>query len=335
MLIQTLGGFGVLELKNIIKIAGEARVINDMSLDIASKQVFGMIFTNGKGKSELADIISGVDTEYEGKIIIRGEEYCSADPEKKLLALRRRVGYVPAEIPFYKDMTVYEVMDFVGSAKKIASEMKYRQIKEALDLTGTDNVKDMLISKLTLDACRRVALAAALLGNPDLLILDEPFSALDPTARDNMNTLISMIGKLKCVIVVTHSADNMEPLCDSIAIVADGKVLLTDTVESIRKKINSTKTMLARIVPKNKENQPDLKEFLVGVEGVSNCVVRSITEAGEINIKIEYETDREIEEVLLNKLSEKGYIILSSENITLGLSDVCLALSRKQDGGEI
>ena len=317
----------MLKLKNIFT-QNEA-FFSDISLDITDKGIYGILIPDSSARDNLCEIISGICSEHLGEVEIKGHTYSYEDNEKLQVSHRRKVGYLPSVISLYSDMTVYETLDFVGNAKRVASEKKYKQIKEALELVGLVGYKDILVSKLTLWQKKRIFMAMALLGNPDILVLNEPFSGLDRSAVEDFKSLLKMIGGVKCIILATSTADGVEDICKKVAVIVDGKLLINDTVDSINEKINGTRTMLVRVISKNYSND-DITDIVNKFEGVISSSVRSVSEQGETVLNLECQPNID-EDTILTALVENGYLVLSHEIIKLTLSDICQTMTKEEE----
>jgi ABC-2 type transport system ATP-binding protein len=318
----------LLKLKNITTQNQELLV--DISFEATEKGIYGILLPNTSARNALCEIISGISSDYEGEVDIKGNSYSFKDSEKQQITHRRKVGYLPSVISLYKDMTVYEILDFVGNAKKISSEKKYKQIKEAVELVGLDAYKDVLVSKLTLWQTKRAVMAMALLGNPDVIVLNEPFGGLDRSATEDFKSLLKMLGGVKCVILATSNADSIEDICKNVAIVVDGKILINDTVESINEKLNASRSMLVRVISKTDNANDDVTEIVNSIDGVISSSIRSKSEQGEIVLNLECKPDSDAE-LILDAFRENGYLVLSHEIIKLTLDDICSTITKGEE----
>jgi len=323
----------LISLNNIVKKCSEDTVINNLSFDFGKKGIYTLLDLDGETKKAIFNIVAGIDFDYSGDITVKQDTYNAKESEKKLLELKRRVGYVPSELKYPADMTAYELLSFVADTKRVSADLKYRQIKEAFSLTGTDNVKNVLFSNLSFDTARKIAIAAALLGNPDALLLDGILDTSDGKVSEEIKDIILTVSKVKTVILGTKNVKVAETLGGNIAILSRGKLVISDTLAGIYDTINKTRTMLVRAISKEGKKSNEAISMLSGIESVIECNVRSVSGQGEFSLKIELLPSIDAERDIVKCLTSNGYIILSSEIVELTLSDVCSVLFATKDGG--
>ena len=318
------------KLTKISKEVEKSTLIKDISLTFEGKGVFGILDLDGASKESVLRIASGVDRSFKGEIELDGNQYTANSSEKDIIDLKKHVGYVPADMPFYGDMTVYELLDFVGNAKKIAEELKARQIKEAMELTGIYEYRNVIFSNLSAFVKTNVALSAALLGSPSVILLDEPTLGMTTVEAERFFAVISMIGRAKTVIVATKNADTVQTLCSNVALIFNGKLVFQNTLSEIADMINATETHLVRIVSKNGGGVEEATSLLGSAKGICEVALRNVSSAGEMNIKLECEKGYTSDD-LRSLIESGGYIVLDDERVTLSLSDLCSALIRREE----
>ena len=221
----------LVEVKQVYKEFPDGFSLRDISFEIEEKGVYGILGKSGAGKSALALIFAGALAPDTGKIVYKENDLYSS--KKQTASMKRKIGFVPQKCIFDSDMTAFEVLDFTGSAKGVEADKRYRQIKEALDITGLSDKKDFLVKSLSLSEKKRLAIANSLLANPDIIIMDEPLRYLDPAQADEIKGLITMLEKKKVILIFSAFANDIEELCTKTAILVGGKVVLWDSVESI------------------------------------------------------------------------------------------------------
>lgn len=187
--------------------------INSISLELDGNGVFRLAASSENEGAEIVKILTGRDYSFGGEIVINDDAFRSEDGETSLVKLRKRIGYFSRSPYFYGNMTVNETLEFIGEAKGIDSDLLYRQIKEALELTGIDRLKDVLCEKLNRSQSRRLSLASAFLGNPDLIIAEEPYEDFGESEREEIGNILRMVGNVKPVLIVLYAYDT-EELCD-------------------------------------------------------------------------------------------------------------------------
>ena len=221
-------------------------VSDELSFAFLKKGIHGILAPKNSGKTELMDVFSGSRDAVSGTALLLGREISSAN-----IDLRKKIGYVTEYACFYSDMTVSEIMNFVGESKGVESGKLFRQIKEALDLTGLDDVKNRLVKNLTEYDKKKLAVSAALLGNPDIILIDEPVSKRISAERySEMMGILEMLGKMKTVVIATEIYSVAKELCEDVVIISDGKLVCAGTFEALEDRLRRTegdKTTLEKL----------------------------------------------------------------------------------------
>ena len=212
----------MLKVESIKKIYAETPVLEDISFELQGG-VLGIIGVKGAGKSALSSIISGATEATEGKVYI--DEY---DISEYPAEAKRATGYLSGTNPLYDGMTPYEHLIFMGEAKKVPSEKLHKQADEALDLLGLGEVKDVLIKKLDKSERQLLGVASTLLGNPDIIILDEPLLGVSPCCAQKLSSIIKMLGTLKTVIITAESTSYLTEVCDRFLLLSEEGAELID-----------------------------------------------------------------------------------------------------------
>ena len=210
----------------------KAADISDLSLTFFKGGIHGILAPKGSGKTLITDLISGVERPEQGSITVGGKDLL-ANPN----AAKKKLGYVPQESVFFDGMTVSETMNFIGEARLVPAEKRYRQIKEAMDLLGIDGIGKRLIRRLSTAELKRLAIAAALLGNPDLLVMDEPIPQNAGEGKQAFLDLIRMLGRIKTIVLATSDIELARSLCEDVVILSDGKILAQGTFEELDAKL--------------------------------------------------------------------------------------------------
>lgn len=211
----------------------ERKGLNNISFRFEKKGVHGILVPKGSGKTELMNIIAGCDMDHEGDVYILDTSV------KENNGIKRKIGYVQKRSVFYPDMTVTEVMSFVGEVRKVAQGKLYRQIKEAMELTGIDEKKNRLVRNLNEFEQKKLSLAASLLGNPDILLFDETVTPnMSDERRTELEGIIKMLGKMKTVVLATDDYRIARSLCEDVVIIYDGSVLAKGSFEELDEKLS-------------------------------------------------------------------------------------------------
>ena len=217
-----------IEVKNITKVYGSQKAVNDVSFKIETGEIVGLLGPNGAGKSTLMKIITGFISQTSGSVNIN-----STDTELDPIAVRKQIGYLPENNPLYTDMYIKEYLEYTGRIYNLGKKLKSR-VDEIIRQTGLTPEIRKKIGALSKGYKQRVGIAQALIHDPNVLILDEPTSGLDPNQIVEIRNLISESGKAKTVMLSTHIMQEVEAICDRVIIINNGKIVADDSAKSIQ-----------------------------------------------------------------------------------------------------
>ncbi|MFN3916496.1 MAG: gliding motility-associated ABC transporter ATP-binding subunit GldA [Flavobacteriales bacterium] len=248
-----------IEVKNVTKIYGDQKALNNISFSISSKEVVGFLGPNGAGKSTMMKIITCFIPQTEGLVKV-----CGLDVREESIEVRKKVGYLPEHNPLYLDMYVKEYLDFVAGLHQIKSPGK--RVAEMVDTVGLQLEQHKKIGALSKGYRQRVGLAQAMMHNPEVLILDEPTSGLDPNQLDEIRNLIKKLGKEKTVMLSTHIMQEVEAICDRIIIINRGELVADNSTENIKQ------TTLSKQVVKVEFDQKINEEKLRSLPKVTEAI---------------------------------------------------------------
>lgn len=247
-------------IKNISKIYGEQKALDDVSLEISPGHIVGLLGPNGAGKTTMMKILTGFIPPTSGSAEINGY-----DIFEDSLQIRKIIGYLPENNPLYHEMYVREYLEFIGGIYKIEN-LKDR-VDEMIELTGLTPERKKKIGALSKGFRQRVGLAQALIHEPKILILDEPTSGLDPNQLVEIRNLISEIGRKRTVLLSTHIMQEVEAICDRAIIIHKGKIVADDTTGNLQM-LRKKEEML--MIEFNRPANPDKLSRLEGVTKVEN-----------------------------------------------------------------
>jgi len=215
-----------IEVKNVTKNYGEQKALNDVSISIKPGEIVGFLGPNGAGKSTIMKIITCFIPQSEGKVSV-----CGFDVETDAMEVKKRVGYLPEHNPLYLDMFVKEYLTFIAGLHGLKN--KKERVDEMVQLVGLEREQHKTIGALSKGYRQRVGLAQALIHDPEVLILDEPTTGLDPNQIEEIRNLIKKLGEQKTVMMSTHIMQEVEAICDRVIIINQGKIVADDTSEHI------------------------------------------------------------------------------------------------------
>lgn len=246
----------MIEVKNITKKYGKFTAVDNLNFKVEDHEIMGFLGPNGAGKSTTMNMITGYIEPTKGKIIVNGYDI-SKTPKKA----KRQIGYMPESVPLYNDLTVREFIKYMADLKNVKRSEKKAEIEKVLEETGTKSVENKLIKNISRGYKQRVSMAGALIGNPDILILDEPTVGLDPKQITEIRNLIKKLGKTHTIILSSHILSEVSQICNKVIIINKGKILAIDTPENLEKQTQSENNIIIT-VEDSKNKMKTIKEII-------------------------------------------------------------------------
>ncbi len=294
-------GSDLIEVKHLSKKYGTNLAVDDLSFTVESGKIYGFLGPNGAGKSTTMNIITGCLAPTSGEVLIDGHSIIEEPVEAK-----SRIGYLPELPPLYTDMTPREYLAFVAEAKGVRKDKIKDEIELAMRETATLDVADRLIRNLSKGYRQRVGIAMAMLGDPDIIILDEPTVGLDPQQIIEIRDLIKSLGQDRTVILSSHILTEVASVCDNIIVIAHGKLVANDTMDAIAESLRSENIMKLTV----KATPDEVKAVLSAVEGVSSFeIVEESDEATSVTVK--YPTNLDLRETISFAFSDIRRAVLN------------------------
>ena len=314
----------MIEVRNLVKKYGSHMAVNHLNFTIEKGKIYGFLGPNGAGKSTTMNMITGYIASTEGEILIDGHNILEEPEEAK-----KKIGYLPEIPPLYVDMTVSEYLKFVAELKSIPKEKRSGNINEVMSTTKLQSVKDRLIKNLSKGYRQRVGLAQALLGYPEIIILDEPTVGLDPKQIIEIRDLIKSLGNKHTVILSSHILSEVSAVCDHVLIIDKGKLVASDTPENLSKVMAGANSL--ELTVKGKEEV--IRKALDMVENIEELVYHQsmIKDACDFTVKIAGNQD--MRENIFFALAEVKCPILKMQSSNMSLEEVFLKLT--DDGRSI
>ena len=316
----------MIEVQNLTKRYGSHCAVNDISFRVEEGEILGFLGPNGAGKSTTMNILTGYLSATSGSVLINGHDVLE-DPN----AAKRSIGYLPEQPPLYLDMTVREYLDFVYDLKQCKLNRR-KHIAEICRLMHIEHVYGRLIKNLSKGYRQRVGFAQALIGNPPVLILDEPTVGLDPKQIIEIRTLIKNLGKHHTVILSSHILPEVEAVCDRIVIINNGTIAADNTASNLSAQYSADHRMLARIAGDEQRVYAILKH-IPGVDSVTTCGER---ESGVFEYALEPVPGADFRRALFTALAKEGYPLLGLKSMEMTLEEIFISLTREQfvEGGD-
>lgn len=222
----------LLEIKNVTKTTAYGVVLDDISFSIEEKGICVVLGKKSSGKSALAEVLAGCSEIDSGEVLYKGESLYANN--KNNVAIKSKIGYVASETFFFPEMTVFEILDFTGKMRRVESEKRFRQIKEALEITELSQKYEVFVKDLSISEKKRLSLANALIGNPSFIILDDPTAYVSLNDAALIKDVVKMIGNKKTVVVFTDKIALTQDIASTVGIISKGKMVLWETYEIIK-----------------------------------------------------------------------------------------------------
>ncbi|MBQ4064471.1 MAG: ABC transporter ATP-binding protein [Clostridia bacterium] len=309
----------MIEVKNLTKRYGDHTVVNHLSFTIEPGKIYGFLGPNGAGKSTTMNMITGCLAPTDGQVLIDGH-----DIQEDAVAAKRKIGYLPEIPPVYPDMTPEEYLSFVAAAKGIRSAAIAEQVFRVMEETDILDMRNRLIKNLSKGYKQRVGIAQAMLGDPQLIILDEPTVGLDPRQITEIRELILRLGKTRTIILSSHILAEVQAVCDHVMIINRGNLVASDTLENIRRE----NTPDNRINLTVRANPQAIEEILRTVSQVlSFDIVKNDSEPNLYDVSVEVEEDTDIREKLFFAFADKRYAVRRLAKAELSLEEIFLMLT--------
>ena len=312
----------VVEVKNLTKRYGKHTAVEGLSFMVEKGQIYGFLGPNGAGKSTTMNMMTGYLAPSDGEVLVNGHDMMREPEEAK-----QCIGYLPEVPPVYPDMTVSEYLKFAAELKHIPKAERKQKILEVMELTKVTEVSERLIKNLSKGYRQRVGLAQAILGEPDVIILDEPMVGLDPRQIIEMRDLIKELGRKHTVILSSHILSEVSAVCDHIMIILGGKLIASDTTEGLQGRIRNSFALEASV----KASMQEVQAVLDTIEAVTEVEEKSSHMADCVTVLIHTKDNADIREELSMKLYEKKLPIMGMNLQEHSLEDIFLELTEQGD----
>ena len=308
----------MIEVSNLVKKYGDHTAVDHLSFQIEKGKIYGFLGPNGAGKSTTMNMITGYIASTEGKVMIDGHDILE-EPE----AAKKCIGYLPEMPPLYFDMTVLEYMKFAADLKKIPRNQKDKQIKEVMDMVKITDMKDRLIKNLSKGYRQRVGLAQALMGYPEVIILDEPTVGLDPKQIIEIRDLIKGLKQKHTVILSSHILSEVRAVCDYVLIISHGKLVASDTPDNLERLAAGSNSLLMKV----KGEKDTIRNALETIEGVTGVEMSYDSDEKLWKTKLSIQENVDIREKVFYAMAKANCPIYEMQVKRVSLEDVFLELT--------
>lgn len=307
----------MIEVKNVTKKYGKFIAVDNISFTINEGEIIGLLGPNGAGKSTTMNMLTGFIEQTEGEIIIDG--YNTLKKPKKA---KKEIGYMPEGVPLYTDLTVKEFITYMAEIKNVNRKVRKEKIQEIINKTGLAEVQKKLIKNLSRGYKQRVSMAGALIGEPKILILDEPTVGLDPKQITEIRNLIKELGKTHTVILSSHILSEVSQICNKVIIINKGKIVAIDTPENLESKV-SNKNCLYVTVEDSEDKMNIIKNK---IQEIKKLELVEKNEDGTKQYMIESEDNVDLRKMIFSELAKEDITIFEMKKADTTLEDAFMKL---------
>ena len=316
----------MIEVKHLTKKYGSGVAVSDLSFKVESGKIYGFLGPNGAGKSTTMNIIAGCLAPTEGQVLIGGYDICEEPDEAK-----RLIGYLPEQPPLYPDMTPEEYLTFVGRAKGLRGAELHEEIEYVMDATCIGGMRSRLIKNLSKGYKQRVGIAQAMLGSPEIIILDEPTVGLDPRQIIYIRSLIKKLGERHTVILSSHILSEISAVCDYVMIISHGKLVASSPIDDLGSALGEEKA--TEITVRGSVTQ--LSALLESIDAVDGYEIDPTDEDGVLNARLTTEDEGALREQLFSALAGAGMTVYRIQPVTRTLEEMFLRLTQENDAAAV
>lgn len=314
----------MIEVKDLVKKYGSHLAVDHLSFTLESDKIYGFLGPNGAGKSTTMNIMTGYLGATQGSVLIDGHDILKEPEEAK-----KHIGYLPELPPLYMDMTVQEYLEFAAELKKLPKEKRESDISEVMKLTRLQDVSDRLIKNLSKGYKQRVGLAQAVLGFPEIIILDEPTVGLDPKQIIEIRELIRTLSKKHTVILSSHILAEVREVCDYILIISKGKLVASDTPENLELLRNGASSLELEV----KAAPETARAILSTIDDIDAMEMHSENE-NLTRVKLETKNGADIREAIFYAFAEEKCPLLEMKTAKASLEDIFMELTQKEESND-
>ena len=314
----------MIEVKHLVKKYGDHTAVNDLSFTLESGKIYGFLGPNGAGKSTTMNMMTGYIASTSGQILINGHDILTESEEAK-----KCIGYLPEIPPLYVDMTVWEYLLTVADLKKVPKKERNEQLEKIMETVQITDMKKRLIKNLSKGYRQRVGIAQALIGYPEIIILDEPTVGLDPKQIIEIRDLVKSLGKDHTVILSSHILTEISAVCDYVLIINKGQLVAADATENLSKMFagqNSLELLLD-------VSQEEAEKVLANVPHIASAHFNGLADQ-TLRIELNVTGDADIRRELFFAFADARIPILEMKNASVTLEDIFLEVTGSTDEGQ-
>ena len=310
----------MIEVRNLTKKYGDHFAVQDISFSLEKGKIYGLLGPNGAGKSTTMNIMTGYIAATSGEVIIEGHDIFKEAEEAK-----KHIGYLPEIPPLYMDMTVWEYLFTVADLKGVPKSERKSMIGDVMEKVMITNMKDRLIKNLSKGYKQRVGIAQTLIGNPDIIILDEPTVGLDPKQIIEIHTLIKQLGEDHTVLISSHILSEIGAVCDHVVIINKGHLVVSDSTENLEKLFKGQDILCLSAQGELEKIQNILREF----PALSIADMKEAEEAETYRFQLKVQDQADYRKQLFFRFAEAGIPLLEISRAGMSLEDIFLEITEE------
>lgn len=307
----------MIEVKNVTKKYGKFIAVDDISFTINEGEIVGLLGPNGAGKSTTMNMITGFIEQTQGEVIVDGY-----DMLKKPKKAKKEIGYMPEGVPLYTDLSVKEFVTYMAEIKQVDKKTRKEKVEKIIEQTGLKQVEKKLVKNLSRGYKQRVSMAGALVGNPKILILDEPTVGLDPKQITEIRNLIKELGKTHTVILSSHILSEVSQICNKVIIINKGKIVAIDTPENLENKVTNNNSIYVTVEdPENK-----MKDIQEKIKDIQKIELVEENEDGTKQYVIEANGEVDLRKTIFAEFAKENITIFEMKKADSTLEDAFMKL---------
>ena len=307
----------MIEVKNVTKKYGKVVAVDNISFTIKDGEIIGLLGPNGAGKSTTMNMITGFIEPTEGTIVIDGY-----DISKKPRKAKREIGYMPEGVPLYTDMTVKEFVTYMAEIKKVDRKTRKEKIEKIIEETGLKDVEKKLTRNLSRGYKQRVSMAGALVGEPKILILDEPTVGLDPKQITEIRNLIKSLGKTHTIILSSHILSEVSQICQKVIIINKGKIIAVDTPENLENKVTNKNDIYVTV----EDTESKIEKVAKNIKEITKIEFIKENDDKTKQYLIESTNDTDLRKILFQEFAKENITIFEMKKADATLEDAFMKL---------
>ena len=307
----------MIEVKNVTKKYGKAVAVEDISFSINDGEIVGLLGPNGAGKSTTMNILTGYIEQTSGEVAIEG--YNTLKKPKKA---KKQIGYMPEGVPLYTDLTVKEFVTYMAELKQVDRKVRKEKVQKVIEQTGLKEVENKLTKNLSRGYKQRVSMAGALVGEPKILILDEPTVGLDPKQITEIRNLIKELGKTHTVILSSHILSEVSQICNKVIIINKGKIVAIDTPEKLENKVSKNNCIYVTV----EDTENKIKTMKDKIKEIKNIELVQENEDKTKQYLIEADKDVDLRKKIFSEFAKENITIFEMKKADTTLEDAFMKL---------